>query len=138
MNEKNQPYPEESKGELLVYRTEDGQVKLEVRLQDETVWRTQQMMAELFQSLGLKYALDPQETEPHKLRNIYRAMDSEFFRKAKILVSAFIEKFEYLECSRITARKFNDWGEFSKFRNTSSCDAINKFLINETVEIINL
>ena len=95
-------------------------------------------LAGALMALGLKYALDPQETEPHKLRNIYRAMDSEFFRKAKILVSAFIEKFEYLECSRITARKFNDWGEFSKFRNTSSCDAINKFLINETVEIINL
>ena len=42
--------PNESKGELLVYRTEDGQVKLEVRLEDETVWLTQKMMAELFQT----------------------------------------------------------------------------------------
>jgi len=88
-------------------------------------------------ALGLKYALDPQKTDPRKLRNIYRAMDSEFFRKAKILVSAFIEEFEYIECSRITARKFNDWSEFSKFRNTSSCDAINQFLVDKTVEIIN-
>ncbi len=40
----------EMKGELLVYRAGDGQVKLEVRLQDETVWLTQQMMAELFQT----------------------------------------------------------------------------------------
>ena len=88
-------------------------------------------------ALGLKYALDPQKTDPRKLRNIYRAMDSEFFRMAKILVSAFIEEFEYIECSRITARKFNDWGEFSKFRNTSSCDAINQFLVDKTVEIIN-
>ncbi len=40
----------EMKGELLVYQTDDGQVKLEVRLQDETVWLTQQMMAELFQT----------------------------------------------------------------------------------------
>jgi len=38
------------KGEMLVYRTDDGQVKLEVRLQNETVWLTQQMMAELFQT----------------------------------------------------------------------------------------
>jgi len=40
----------EMKGELLVYQADDGQVKLEVRLQDETVWLTQQMMAELFQT----------------------------------------------------------------------------------------
>ncbi|MFH1964082.1 MAG: virulence RhuM family protein [Acidobacteriota bacterium] len=42
--------PEHSKGEVLVYRTQDGSVKLEVRLEDETVWLTQQMMAELFQT----------------------------------------------------------------------------------------
>ena len=36
--------------EFPLYQTEDGQVKLEVRLQDETVWLTQQMMADLFQT----------------------------------------------------------------------------------------
>ena len=41
---------EEPKGEMLLYQTEDGQVKLEVRLEDETVWLTQKMMAELFQT----------------------------------------------------------------------------------------
>ena len=39
-----------SKGELLVYRADDGRIKLDVRLQDETVWLTQQMLAELFQT----------------------------------------------------------------------------------------
>jgi len=34
----------------LVYETENGRVKLEVRLQDETVWLTQPLMAELFQT----------------------------------------------------------------------------------------
>ena len=33
-----------------MYQAEDGQVKLEVRLQNETVWLTQQMIAELFQT----------------------------------------------------------------------------------------
>ena len=37
-------------GEFLLYQTGDGQVKLEVRLQNETVWLTQQMIAELFQT----------------------------------------------------------------------------------------
>lgn len=36
--------------QVLIYQTEDGRTKVEVRLQDETVWLTQQHMAELFQS----------------------------------------------------------------------------------------
>lgn len=38
------------KGQVLVYQAEDGTLKLEVRLEDETVWLTQQLMAELFQT----------------------------------------------------------------------------------------
>jgi hypothetical protein len=37
-------------GELLVYQTEDGQVKLDVRLENESLWLTQPLMAELFQT----------------------------------------------------------------------------------------
>ena len=36
--------------EFILYQTEDGQTRLEVRLQDETVWLTQKLMAELFQT----------------------------------------------------------------------------------------
>jgi len=39
-----------AKGDLLVYRAEDGSVRLDVRLENETVWLTQQMMAELYQT----------------------------------------------------------------------------------------
>jgi len=39
-----------SKGEVLVYQAEDGQVRVDVRLEDETVWLTQDLMAELFQT----------------------------------------------------------------------------------------
>ncbi|MEA3351729.1 MAG: C-GCAxxG-C-C family protein [Chloroflexota bacterium] len=88
-------------------------------------------------ALGLKYALDPKNTEPDKLRNIYRAMDSEFFRMAKILVNNFISGFEYLECSKITATKFKDWAEFSEFKNSSFCDTLNSFLVKKTIKIIN-
>jgi hypothetical protein len=46
--------PEESdstaKGQIIVYPSEDGRVKIEVRLENETVWLTQQHMAELFQT----------------------------------------------------------------------------------------
>ena len=39
----------EEKGEIVLYQQDDS-VRLEVRLQDETVWLTQQQMAELFKT----------------------------------------------------------------------------------------
>jgi hypothetical protein len=39
-----------SEGQFLIYQAEDGRLKVEVRLEDETVWLTQQHMAVLFQS----------------------------------------------------------------------------------------
>ncbi len=38
------------KSNILLYQTEDGQTKIEVHLEDETVWITQADMMELFQS----------------------------------------------------------------------------------------
>lgn len=38
------------KSEFLLYQTEDGHTRIEVRLQDETVWMSQLTMAELFQT----------------------------------------------------------------------------------------
>ena len=35
-------------GQLLVYEAEDGRIKIDVRLENETVWMTQQLMADLF------------------------------------------------------------------------------------------
>jgi hypothetical protein len=51
------------KSEFLVYQTEDGRVKLDVRLENETVWLTQKHMAELFQTT-------PQNITIH-LKNIF-------------------------------------------------------------------
>ncbi len=38
------------KSEIVLYKTEDGEVKLEVRLENENMWLTQAAMAELFQT----------------------------------------------------------------------------------------
>ena len=40
----------ENQGDIIIYQTEDGDTKIDVRFVDETVWLTQQQMAELFQS----------------------------------------------------------------------------------------
>ena len=38
----------ENLGEILIYQQASGQVALEVRLQDESVWLTQTQLAQLF------------------------------------------------------------------------------------------
>ena len=39
----------QNKGEIVFYQTQDGETKLSVNLQDETVWLSLDQMAELFQ-----------------------------------------------------------------------------------------
>lgn len=53
--------------QLLIYRTEDGKIKIEARFQDETVWLTQKQMSELFQTT-------PQNITLH-LKNIYEEQE---------------------------------------------------------------
>jgi four helix bundle protein len=43
----NHPLPSSA---IILYRTEDGRNRIEVRLENDTVWLTQQLMAELFQT----------------------------------------------------------------------------------------
>lgn len=38
-----------NRSEIVLYQTEDGRSRIQVRLEDETVWLTQRLMAELFQ-----------------------------------------------------------------------------------------
>ena len=47
MKKKKEPVP--INGERILYQTKDGNTHIEVKLQDETVWLSQKLMAELFQ-----------------------------------------------------------------------------------------
>ncbi len=49
--------------QIIIYQTESGQTKIDVRLENETVWLTQKLMAELFQTT-------PQNITIH-LKNIF-------------------------------------------------------------------
>lgn len=59
-----------NQGEMILYQSDDGLVKLDVRLQDETIWLTQSAMAELFQttqqniSLHIQNIYEEGELEP--------------------------------------------------------------------------
>lgn len=50
MAEEKDLVPEENRGDIVIYQTEDGGTKIDVRFEGETVWLTQQQMAELFGS----------------------------------------------------------------------------------------
>jgi hypothetical protein len=52
-----------SGGQFLVYKTEDGKLKIDVQFEGEMVWLTQQHMAELFQTTQQNISLH--------LQNIY-------------------------------------------------------------------
>jgi hypothetical protein len=40
--------PQSVNSELLLYQSDDGRIRMQVRLDENTVWLTQKMMAELF------------------------------------------------------------------------------------------
>ena len=42
--------PDENRGDIVIYQTEDGGTKIDVRFVDETVWLTQAQLCELYQS----------------------------------------------------------------------------------------
>ena len=72
----------------MLYQTEDGRTKLEVRLENETVWLTQGAMAELFQStkqnisLHIKNILEEGELETNRVVKEYltTAVDDKKYR----------------------------------------------------------
>jgi hypothetical protein len=70
----NAETPESPGGEILLYQTADGRTRLECRFQDETIWLTQALMAELYQK-------DVRTINEH-LKNIYD--EGELEREATI------------------------------------------------------
>ena len=58
---------------FIIYTTDDGQIDIEVRLEDENVWLTQNSMAELFDttkqniSLHIKNIFEEKELEENSV-----------------------------------------------------------------------
>jgi len=63
---------QENNSQIIIYQTESGETKLDVRFQDETVWLTQKLMAELFQTSSQNITIH--------LKNIFK--ESELEEKA--------------------------------------------------------
>ena len=84
MTESNRPA-----GEIILYQTEDGQTKLEVRLEDETVWLTQQQLATLLQttkqniSLHIHNIYEEGELTPEATVKVFLTVRPEGTRQVK-------------------------------------------------------
>lgn len=50
MHDKKEPNAIENQGEIIIYQTDEGKTKIDVRFIDETVWLTQAQLVELFHS----------------------------------------------------------------------------------------
>ena len=70
-------------GEMLIYQTEDGLTKIDVNMQDETVWLTQQQMADLFQTSRtnvvehIKHIYDEEELDENSTCRKFRQVRKE-------------------------------------------------------------
>lgn len=81
MSKKNNIVPQSGFSEILLYTTPNGQVKVEIYLENETIWLTQQKMADLF-------GVDRTVITKH-LRNIFKTNElNEFSVCAKIAHTA--------------------------------------------------
>ena len=80
---------EENKSQIIIYQTENGETKLDVRFQDETVWLTQKMMAELFQTsvpninMHLKNIFEEGELEEYRTIKEFLIVQQEGKREVK-------------------------------------------------------
>jgi len=109
---------QENKSQIIIYQTESGETKLDVRFQDETVWLTQKLMAELFQTssqnitMHLKNIFDEGELEEKatckKFLQVQKEGNREVKRKQKFYNLDAIISVGYRIKSHV-ATKFRQW-----------------------------
>jgi hypothetical protein len=85
----NLPERRATGSEIVFFQTEDGRSRIEVRLEDNTVWLTQRLMAELFQTTvanvntHLKNLYDEGELRPEATIKDYLIVQTEGSREVK-------------------------------------------------------
>ena len=60
---------DKNKSQIILYQTDDGQTKIQVTMEDETVWLTQDQMADLFEK--------SKSTINEHIKNIYEEKELE-------------------------------------------------------------
>ena len=87
-----------SNSEILIYQTQDGQTKIDVRLEEETVWLSQAQMVELFQTTKQNISLH--------IKNIYEEGELEEIWTVKDYLTVQTEG-KYLSFAELQARNRN-------------------------------
>ena len=107
-----------NKRDILIYQSQNGQIKVEVRFEDETVWLTQQQMAELYQCSRtnvvehLKHIYEDEELEEQatcrKIRQVQMEGNREVSREFPFYNLDMIISLGYRIKSQ-TATQFRIW-----------------------------
>lgn len=100
---------------LLFYQTEDGKQRIEVRLEEETVWLTQRLMSELFQTtsenitIHLKNIFSEGELDPNSVtkESLVTARDGKNYRTKLYRLEAIIAVGYRIQSNRGT--QFRQW-----------------------------
>ena len=86
---KTQDLPNDTKGEIVIYQSDEGKAAIDVILQDETVWVTQEQMVALFGkekstiSEHLKHIFEEGELDQNSVVRFFRttAADSKSYNR---------------------------------------------------------
>ena len=80
---------EENNNNIVIYQTDDGTIKIDVKLEDETVWLSQQQMADLYDttkqniSLHIKNIFDEEELDINSTVKEFLTVQKEGNRKVE-------------------------------------------------------
>jgi len=81
--------------ELILYQTEDGKIRLEVRLEENTVWLSQRQLSDLFQkdvrtiNEHIKNIFEEGELHPEATIRKFRIVQTEGNREVQRVVDFF-------------------------------------------------
>ena len=95
MDDKKTDPIEANQGEIVIYQSESGDTKIDVRFVDETVWLTQQQMAELFQSSRtnivehIRHIYEEGELDEHSTCRKFRQVRTEGSRQVTREISYY-------------------------------------------------
>lgn len=115
-----------SKGEIIIYQNRDKQVRLAVRLEQETVWLTQQQISGLFKTersvitKHLRNIFDSKELDKHSVCAIFAhtAQDGKIYQTAFYNLDAIISVGYRVSSARAT--QFRIW----------ATNVLKKYLVN--------
>ena len=95
---------DKNNGEIIIYQSEDGKIRLDVRLEEKTVWLTIDQMAELYGKACS--TINEHILNAYKENEIEEAMDKALseYRKFQVKTLSPVEQ-AYLESIKMIGKK---------------------------------